>query len=80
MRILRSALKHGCATRDVGAALETSARRTLLGEDPVRWLYVGFDGVGRVLEIVTVVGDDGQEVVIHAMRARRQYLPGRSRS
>ncbi|QPL06555.1 toxin-antitoxin system toxin subunit [Actinomyces respiraculi] len=41
---------------------------------------MGFDGIGRVLEIVTVVGDDGQEVVIHAMRARRQYLPGGGRS
>ncbi|WP_166855422.1 MULTISPECIES: hypothetical protein [Actinomyces] len=80
MKVLRSALKHGCTSQDVVTALETSARRRLIGEDPDRWLYIGFDGIGRVLEIVTVVGDDGQEVVIHAMRARRQYLPGGGRS
>lgn len=49
-------------------------RRTLIGEDPDQWLYLGVDGVGRSLEIVVIQGDDGVEVVIHAMKLRKKYL------
>lgn len=43
-------------------------------DDPRRWLTIGTDPVGRLLELVTLVYDDGYELVIHAMKARRQYL------
>ncbi len=33
------------------------------------------DGSARPLEIVTVTGDDGKEVVIHAMKLRKRYHP-----
>jgi hypothetical protein len=33
------------------------------------------DGSARPLEIVTVEGDDGSEVVIHAMKLRKKYYP-----
>lgn len=42
---------------------------------PDRWLYVGVDGAARPLEIVTVTGDDDEEVVIHAMKLRTKYYP-----
>lgn len=39
-----------------------------------RWLVVGVDQSGRVLEMVVLVFDDGGELLIHAMKARPQFL------
>jgi hypothetical protein len=35
---------------------------------------IGADPAGRLLELVALVYDDGYELVIHAMKARQQYL------
>lgn len=43
-------------------------------DDPRRWLIIGTDPAGRVLELIALVYDDGYELIIHAMRARSQYL------
>ena len=43
-------------------------------ENPARELRLGFDRVGRLLELVVLRFDSGHELVIHAMKARRQYL------
>ncbi len=47
-----------------------------LDEDdaPRRWLVIGSDPAGHLLELVVLVYDDGYELVIHAMKARPQYL------
>ncbi|WP_349829555.1 toxin [Brevibacterium litoralis] len=43
-------------------------------DDPLRWLMLGVDRSGRVLELVALVFDDGHILLIHAMKARPQYL------
>lgn len=43
-------------------------------DDPRRWLMIGLDPAGRALELVLLIFDDGSTLVIHAMKARRQYL------
>ena len=43
-------------------------------DDPRRWLLIASDSSGRLLEIVLLVFDNGHEIVIHAMKARKQYL------
>lgn len=43
-------------------------------DDPRRWLMIAADPAGRLLELVTLVYDDGYELVIHAMKARPHYL------
>ena len=43
-------------------------------DDPRRWLVLGVDESGRVLELVVLVFDDGYELLIHAMKARKQFL------
>jgi len=43
-------------------------------DDPRRWLMIGTDPAGRLLELVALIYDDGYELVIHAMKARAQYL------
>lgn len=35
---------------------------------------IGTDPAGRLLELVAPIYDDGYELVIHAMKARAQYL------
>lgn len=43
-------------------------------DDPRRWLVLGVDESGRVLELVVLVFDDGYELLIHAMKARKQLM------
>ena len=38
-------------------------------------LYLGPDRAGNLLEIVSVLRDDGSEIVIHAMPMRAKYEP-----
>jgi len=80
VRFFKSALKHGCSPADIAHAVSSAWQRTRVGEDPSKWLYVGVDASARPLEIVTVEGDDGVEVVIHAMRLRKRYYPRGGRS
>ncbi len=40
---------------------------------PARQLRLGFDSAGRLLEIVVLRFDSGDEMIIHAMKARPQY-------
>lgn len=80
MKILRSALKHGCDPADIAHAVSSAWQRISVGDEPPKWLYVGVDTAARPLEIVTVEGDDGEEVVIHAMKLRKKSFPGGARS
>ncbi|WP_366179859.1 toxin [Actinomyces timonensis] len=43
-------------------------------DDPRRWLVIGADPAGRLLELVVLIFDSGNELVIHAMKARPHYL------
>lgn len=43
-------------------------------EDPQRKLRLGFDDAGRLLETVVLIFDSGNELIIHAMKARPQYV------
>ena len=44
-----------------------------LGEDLDRWLVIGPDRAGNLLEIVVLISIDGDEFVIHAMPMRPKY-------
>jgi len=41
--------------------------------NPHREFRLGFDRAGRLLELVVLTFDSGDELLIHAMRARPQY-------
>lgn len=41
---------------------------------PRRELRLGFDTAARLLETVVLIYENGDELVIHAMPARRRYL------
>lgn len=75
MKVHDSALKHGIAPEDITQAAPWPLWINDLDDDsPARQLRLGFDGQGRLLELVVLVFDSGNELVIHAMKARPQML------
>lgn len=62
MKVHPSALKHGVSSQEAIQAAEWS-----LWIEPL-------DTRARLLETVVLVFESGEEVVIHAMPARRKYL------
>ncbi|MCU1693720.1 MAG: toxin [Frankiales bacterium] len=75
MKIHASALKHGVAPEDAALAAENPVFLSDLDDhSPQRQFRLGFDGAGRLLELVVLRFDSGNEMVIHAMKARRQYV------
>ena len=76
MRVHRSALKHGVPQEDAIQAAEWPLWIEPLDDDgpPYRELRLGFDTQARLLETVLLTLESGDELVIHAMPARRKYL------
>ncbi|WP_207205364.1 hypothetical protein [Microbacterium protaetiae] len=75
MIVRPSARKHGISSNDgVEAATWPLVSVPLDDDDPRRFLRLGFDTRGRLLEFVVLVWDDGTEELIHAMKCRQQYL------
>ncbi len=71
----RSAQKHGISEEDgIEAATRPLVSVPLDDEDPRRFLRLGFDSGGRLLELIVLVWDDGTEELIHAMKCRSQYF------
>ncbi|MDP3208347.1 MAG: toxin [Rhodoglobus sp.] len=75
MRVHDSALKHGVLPDDAIHAATWALWIEELDDDrPARQLRLGFDTRGRLLETVVLVFDSGNEMIIHAMKARPQML------
>lgn len=71
MKIYVSARKHGITDLDIEHAVDHALASG--DQDDGKVLYLGPDRAGNLLEVVAVLGDDGTEIVIHAMRMRRAY-------
>ncbi|NMM30986.1 MAG: toxin [Cellulomonas sp.] len=76
MKVHRSALKHGVSPEDAIRAAEWSLWIEPLDDDlvPRRALRLRFDTGARLPETVVLVLESADEMVIHAMPARKQYL------
>lgn len=75
MNVHSSALKHGVSAADATAAASNPIWIDEIDEDsPARQLRIGFDQSGRLLETVVLVFDSGNELVIHAMKARPSVI------
>ncbi len=75
MIVRASARKHGMSDEDcVEASSWPLLSVALDDEDPQRVLRLGFDTKGRLLELIVLIWDDRTEEIIHAMKARLQYL------
>jgi hypothetical protein len=72
-----SARKHGIADEDIEHA--TAQAMAIEDQDDDTRLYIGPSRRADLLEVVTIVRDDGSELAIHAMQMRPKYqrlLPG----
>jgi hypothetical protein len=75
MKVNDSALKHGIVEDDIVQAATWALWIEELDENnPARQLRLGFGTRGRLLETIVLVFDSGNELVIHAMKARPQVL------
>jgi len=72
VEIHESARKHGVADIDMEHAIDYALIIEDAGEDPDRWLALGPDRAGNLLEVVVLMAADRQ-LVIHAMPMRTQY-------
>ena len=75
MKVHPSARRHGVADADSTHAAENPLYVAPLDDenDPHRELRLGFDTAGRLLEVVVLRFDSGNELLIHAMKARSHY-------
>lgn len=75
MRAHPSAWKHGVSAEAGVHAAEHSVFDADIDDDnPARQFRLGFDPDGRLLELVVLRFDSGNELLIHAMKARPQYI------
>lgn len=72
MEVLRSAFRHGILAEDIHHAVRHSLVVEEIGEAPTRYLVLGSDRAGRLLELVVLDRPQGP-AVIHAMGMRPQY-------
>ena len=70
MQIHPSARRHGVRDEDIDHAHRQAVAWVELGEDPPRYLVVGPDCSGNLLEVVVILIDAGA-LAIHAMPLRR---------
>ena len=73
MEIHDSARKHGVADQDILHAIDHALAIEDAGEDPDRWLLIGPDTAGNLLEVVVVITVEAKQIAIHAMPMRDKY-------
>lgn len=74
LKIIDSARKHGISDEDILYVISHAIEVIQIDEEPEKLLYIGFDRSLRVLEVITVLKVNGEEIVIHAMKATQKVL------
>ncbi|MCU4185585.1 hypothetical protein K6U06_14550 [Acidiferrimicrobium sp. IK] len=75
MEFLPGAGKHGVPEDSIRHVLEHALVSQEIGEDPERWLFLGPDSAGNLLEVVVIVRRDRSLLAVHAMGMRSKYRP-----
>jgi len=73
MIIIESALKHGISEAEIMYVFENAVNSITLEEFPLKIMIFGFDTIGRAIEIGYTLNDNGEEIIIHAMKLRKNY-------
>jgi len=68
-----SARKHGVDGEDIEHAIDNAM--SIDDQDDDTRLYLGPARDAELLEVVSIVRNDGSELVIHAMKMRPKYRP-----
>lgn len=76
LRVHDSALRHGCTREDVSHAYDMGLYEGVIDEDadPPKLLIIGPDAAANLLELVGGEFEDGDVLIWHAMKCRKQYL------
>jgi hypothetical protein len=77
VEIHESARRHGVVDEDILHAVANAM--VIEDQDDDTRLYLGASMAGALLEVVTILREDGSELAIHAMPMRPKYrrlLPG----
>jgi hypothetical protein len=73
VEIHESARKHSVVDEDIHHAIDHVLAIEDAGEDPDRWLVVGPDRAGNLLEVVVLMTVEDTQLVIHAMPIRAKF-------
>lgn len=75
LRILDTALRHGCTREEISHAYDFALLDKVLdaAADPPKILIIGPDSSGNLLELIGGELQEG-DVIWHAMSCRKQYL------
>ena len=73
MEVHDSARRHGVADEHILHAIDHALAIEDAGEDPDRWLLIGPDSAGNLLEVVVMITLEGRQIAIHAMPMRDKY-------
>jgi uncharacterized DUF497 family protein len=68
-----SARKHGVADEDILHATDHALAIEDAGDDPDRWLVIGPDRAGNLLEVVVMTTVEDAQLAIHAMPMRAKF-------
>jgi hypothetical protein len=74
LKIIDSARKHGISDEDILYVIFHAIEVIQINDEPEKLLYIGFDRSLRVLEVITVLKVNGEELVIHAMKATQKII------
>jgi uncharacterized DUF497 family protein len=69
-----SAFKHGVTEANIRYALWHPLHEQLLESYINKWLVVGYDAVGNLIEVAYNIIDDNAINVFHAMPCRKKFL------
>lgn len=73
MEYHESARKHGVDDQDILHAIDYALAVEDAGTDPDRWLVLGPDRAGNLLEVVVMTTTEGSQLAIHAMPMRAKF-------
>ena len=74
LKIIDSARKHGISDEDILYVISHALEVIVIDDEPEKILYIGFDRSLRILEVITVLKVNGEEIVIHAMKATQKVI------
>jgi hypothetical protein len=73
VEIRDSARKHHVVDDDINHAIDHALAIEDAGEDPDRWLVIGPDRAGNLLEVVVMTTVEDTQLAIHAMPMRAKF-------
>ncbi len=73
MIIWETARKHNISDEDITYVYEFALNSIVFPDQPNLTMLFGFDTIGRGLEVGYITTDQGEDLVIHAMKVRSGY-------